>query len=418
MEITMIGYSTSIPDFRQHIPVSAEWAYFETPSTGLVPDFVYQGTWKYIDDRYYKGGDSEWLFGGEAVGTIEMMKRSKEAIARMIHGNADDIAFGQSATQLFTLVTEGIDYAPEDNIVTVAGGWIGMRYAWEKKQAEGLEVRFVEPVGGAVTAEMLIEACDEHTRVISVNLIESTTGYRVDVDALGRWCREQGVLLCVDAVQALGALEVNVTDSKIDFLVGNDYKWMMNFCGTGFACVSPKVRSLIRHWGAGWLSDTERFNTGKLHLDLRRDAGCYEIGHQHNDGIYGLGLVAEQNNLLGAAEIEAYVLGLADCFRNRVQETEGMHLKYGFGPEGCSQIIVLQLERSCTVTEEDFLAAKVAAPMKPADENGEREIRIGIHYYNNQEDIDRFFAVVERKRLEMSSRKALGSASEIPRVIV
>ncbi len=75
--------------------------------------------------------------------------------------------------------------------------------------------------------------------------------------------------------------------------------------------------------GAGWMSDTDRFNTAKDRLDLRADAGRFEIGHQHNDGIYGLGLVAMQNNRLGLSNIESYVCGLADYFCSRVEETEG-----------------------------------------------------------------------------------------------
>ena len=99
------------------------------------------------------------------------------------------------------------------------------------------------------------------------------------------------MLLAVDAVQALGVLNVDVARSHIDFLVGNDYKWMMNFCGTGYAYVSHKVRDMVKHWGAGWMSDTDRFDTRKEHISLRDDAGRFEIGHQNTGGIYGLGLI-------------------------------------------------------------------------------------------------------------------------------
>ena len=156
----MIDFCKTISEMRAHVPVTRRWAYLETSSTGLIPDFVYEGVRRYADARYYQGGDSLWEYDDGAVGTLEMMRRSKEALAEMIHGSAEDIAFGQSSTQLFTLVTEGIDYAPEDNIVTVGGGWIGTRYAWQKRQAEGLKVRFVEPENGAVTPEMLFAACD------------------------------------------------------------------------------------------------------------------------------------------------------------------------------------------------------------------------------------------------------------------
>lgn len=393
----MIDFCKTISEMRAHVPVTRRWAYLETSSTGLIPDFVYEGVRRYADARYYQGGDSLWEYDDGAVGTLEMMRRSKKALAEMIHGSAEDIAFGQSSTQLFTLVTEGIDYAPEDNIVTVGGGWIGTRYAWQKRQAEGLEVRFVEPENGAVTPEMLIAACDERTKAISVNLVESTTGYRVDIDRLGAWCKAHDILLFVDAVQALGVLDVNIQRAQIDFLVGNDYKWMMNFCGTGYAYISPKLRQLIRHWGAGWMSDTERFNTGKKHLDLRPDAGRFEIGHQHNDGIYGLGLVAAQNTALGMDRIENYVLGLAEYFRQRVRETEALRLTYDFAPENCSQIISLRLDAALNVTDATLEAGGVFAKVRPTETVGEQEIRVGLHYYNNKEDIDRFFDVINRR---------------------
>lgn len=393
----MIDFCKTISEMRAHVPVTRRWAYLETSSTGLIPDFVYEGVRRYADARYYQGGDSLWEYDDGAVGTLEMMRRSKKALAEMIRGSAEDIAFGQSSTQLFTLVTEGIDYAPEDNIVTVGGGWIGTRYAWQKRQAEGLEVRFVEPENGAVTPEMLFAACDERTKAISVNLVESTTGYRVDIDRLGTWCKAHDILLFVDAVQALGVLDVNIQRAQIDFLVGNDYKWMMNFCGTGYAYISPKLRQLIRHWGAGWMSDCDRFDTHKEHVTLRDDAGRFEIGHQHNDGIYGLGLVAAQNTALGMDRIENYVLGLAEYFRQRVRETEALRLTYDFAPENCSQIISLRLDAALNVTDATLEAGGVFAKVRPTETVGEQEIRVGLHYYNNKEDIDRFFDVINRR---------------------
>lgn len=392
----MANCSKTIASCRGQFPVALEWAYFDTASTGLIPDFVYDGVRRYIDARYLCGGDSVWQYGGESVCTLEMMRRSKQALADMIHGSAEDIAFGQSSTQLFTLITEGIDYAPGDNVVTVRDGWAGGRYAWQKRQADGLEVRFVESRDGAATSQMLIDACDGHTRVVSVNLVESDTGYRIDIDALGEWCREHDVLLAVDAVQALGVLNVDVTRSNIDFLVGNDYKWMMNFCGTGYAYVSPKVRSMVRHWGAGWMSDTDRFDTKKEHIELRKDAGRFEIGHQTISGIYGLGLAASQAVELGPENIEAYVLELAAYFRQRSAKARGVELRYEFPEENCSQISVIRLLPELSVTDADFNEAKVRVSMGVPDAEGRREIRIGLHYYNNREDIDRFFSVIEK----------------------
>ena len=253
----MVDFVKSIPELRARVPVTQQWAYFETASTGLVPDFVYDGVRRYMDARYHIGGNSVWEFPDTSVETLEMMQRSKAALGEMIHGAPDRITFGQSSTQLFTMVTEAVEYGPEDNVVAVDRGWIGNRFAWQKRQDEGLEVRYAVPENGAVTPEQLMTLCDEHTRAVTVNLVESKTGYRIDMDRLSQMCRKRGLLLFVDGVQALGALQVDVERWGVDLLVGNDYKWMMNFCGTGYAYISRRLQPLIRHWGAGWMSDDD-----------------------------------------------------------------------------------------------------------------------------------------------------------------
>lgn len=107
----MIDFCKTISEMRAHVPVTRRWAYLETSSTGLISDFVYEGVRRYADARYYQGGDSLWEYNDGAVGTLEMMRRAKEALAAMIHCDADDIAFGQSSTQLHIKQIEiNIDY--------------------------------------------------------------------------------------------------------------------------------------------------------------------------------------------------------------------------------------------------------------------------------------------------------------------
>ena len=114
-----------------------------------------------------------------------MHQRSKEALAEMVHCKPSEIAFGLSSTQLFTLVTEGIDYAEDDNIVTVRKGWIGSRLPGRNERRKVWKFDMLNRRDGRMTAERIAARCDEHTRAVSVNLVESNTGYRLDMDALG-----------------------------------------------------------------------------------------------------------------------------------------------------------------------------------------------------------------------------------------
>ena len=391
----MIDFCNSIEELRERVPVVKEWADFETASTGLVPDFIYQGVRRYFDDRFLKGGDSVWELPEESVGTLCMIEQAKATLGKMIHGAPDRIAFGQSSTQMFTLVTEAMEYAPEDNVVTVDRGWIGNRFAWQKRESEGLEVRYAIPENGAVTPEQIMALCDVHTRAVTVNLVESTTGYRMDMETLGAFCQKNGILLFVDGVQALGALQVDVERWGVDLLVGNDYKWMMNFCGTGYAYVSERLQPLLRHWGAGWMSDDDRFNTKKERLSLREDAGRFEIGYPNAPGIYGIYLAASQNNRFGGENAERYVRDLTEYFIEKVNGTPFLRMTYDFPEKNRSQIVNVTATADCPVTNEMLKDAGIFVHLEEPEENGERYMRIGFHLYNNKEDIDRFFAVFE-----------------------
>lgn len=381
--------------FRKRVPVLEKWAYLETASTGLIPDFVYDGVNRYHKERFLKGGDSTWIFEDENVGTLGMMDRSKEALSKLINCDKDEIAFGQSSTQMFTMVTEGINYSENDNVVTVDYGWIGNRFAWQKKEMQGLEVRYVNPVEGKISVSDIIAKCDEDTRAVTVNLVESNTGFLMDIDELGEFCEKSNILLFVDAVQAVGALKVNVKKSKIDFLVGNDYKWMMNFCGTGYAYISPKVSELITNWGSGWMSDSDRFNTKKRRLELRADAGRFEIGYPQADGIYGMGLVAANNVNMGLDDIDEYVRNLAEYFRTNVAKLKEVRNSYDFDYENRCQVSSIKFSHDSKVTNEGLEKANIFAHVGCEDERKEREMRVSFHYYNNKEDVDRLLNYIE-----------------------
>ncbi|WP_425757365.1 aminotransferase class V-fold PLP-dependent enzyme [Ihubacter sp. rT4E-8] len=384
-------------EFRTHVPVLSHTAYLDTSSTGLVPDFVHDGVARYQEDRYLKGGDSVWrLPGGEETGTIGMMDWAKTQIAQMIGAKKENIVFGNNSSHIYTLFTSGMYFEPGDNVVLVENSWIANRFAWQVRKQDGLEVRYAKAKNGVILPEDLFALCDEKTRAICISLVESFTGFRMDAAAIGAYCREKGIWFAVDGVQALGVMPVDVKAMKIDFLIGNDYKWMMNYCGTGYGYISPALQKSLKQFGAGWMSDDDRFNTGKQVLCLRDDAGRFELGFPTVSGIYGLGLAAEKYLAFSGADISEYVMGLTEYLRERLSETEGVQLTYDFARKNRSGIEVLRLASETGVTNEMLREAGVGAHVSGVDANGFMEIRLAFHYYNNKEDINRLMDVISK----------------------
>jgi selenocysteine lyase/cysteine desulfurase len=84
--------------------------------------------------------------------------------------------------------------------------------------------------------------------------VDSFTGRALDLHALGTACRQAGVLLVVNASQALGARPVDVATTPVDALVCCGYKWLCGPYGTGFTWLHPDLLARLRPQQAYWLA--------------------------------------------------------------------------------------------------------------------------------------------------------------------
>ena len=386
---------TDIARFRAHVPAAQQRAYFETASTGLIPDFVYEAVRNYQDARYFEGGDSVWQYDSVRVDTPEMLGRASASVGKMLGTSRENIFFGLDTSHVYGVLSSGLDFSPGDNVILPENGWMANRFAWQMRERDGLELRYVKPRRGGIQPEDVAAVCDGHTRAVCLTLVESSTGFMLDAAEIGRICREKGVWFAVDATQACGVMPVDVERMGIDFLAANDYKWMMNFCGTGYGYVSPELRGSLHQRSAGWMSDTDRGNTAKLNLTLRADAGQYEAGYPNAPGAYGLGLVAEQYMALGGESIRAYIFGLIDQLLIGITGAEGVECVSSLAEKNRSAIVLLRINREKGLSRNLLAEAGIAARLVDLGD-GAQYMRVSVHYYNYINDVQRLLDVIKR----------------------
>ncbi len=378
---------------RKKFPVLREQAYLETSGTGLVPDYVYDGIKHYQDGRYLVGGDADW--GG--YGTVKMLSDSRMALAGMLGCSKDDIAFGSNSSQMMCLFIDGIDLKAGDNVIMSEQVFFGQIYGWHYARQKGVEIKYVKPDHGMVTLDMIKAVADKNTRVVSLDLVENSTGYLISAEEIGKWCRENGIWFITDAAQGAGAVKIDVGRMNIDFLAGSDYKWMMNYGGTGYAYISPKARKALKKTSAGWMSEVSIFSE-KLPPDISRTATRFEYGYPNVSGIYGIGKVAERYMELGKDDIHRYILSLNHYLEEKVRDIDGVTFWSDFPEENRSGIMILVLDDTVKATNEDFVRAKVKAHISSGELYGaKRAMRISVHYYNDTTDIDRLVEVLKKR---------------------
>ena len=362
-----------------------------TASTGLIPDYVHEGISAYQEARYRRGGDSRWRDGEDSMA---MMYRSKCQMADMLGCGPEDIAFAANTTQALSYFTGNLSITPGDNVVIPDNLFETGRYLWQVRKADGLEIRRAKTKNGVLAPEALTQLVDERTVAVFCDYVESDTGFRLDAATVGKFCRERGVPFILDAAQAAGALPLNVQDLYVDMLAGNDYKWMLNYCGTGFVYIRKELRQSIQQKSAGWMSADDVSSADDL--VLRQDAGRFELGFPNVSGIYGLGLVAERYCALGAQTIERYLAELRSYLCQQVELTSGLRLRYHFRQENQSQIVCLLADSTLHITDQQLWQRRAVCDLKGSDpQTGELILRVALHYYNTKEDIDRLILAIQ-----------------------
>jgi cysteine desulfurase / selenocysteine lyase len=176
----------------------------------------------------------------------EEAERLRHSIGRLVGAGADTIGLVRSTAHGISLLAQGLDWRPGDNVVGARGEYPSNVYPWMALRDRGVEYRLAEPVEGRVTPEIVLSLVDERTRVVALSHVEFWNGYRVDLETLGAELRRRGVIFAVDAVQSAGALQLDLGSLPVDFVSAAAYKWMLGPRGIGFCYCRKELLGSLR----------------------------------------------------------------------------------------------------------------------------------------------------------------------------
>jgi selenocysteine lyase/cysteine desulfurase len=373
---------------RAQMPAAEKWAYFDHAAMSPLPQPTADAFQKWLKEAV-ETGNPVWP---DWVKDVEAMRR---AAAEMIGAHADEIALVGNTTAGISLVAEGIDWRPGDNVVTLADEFPSNVYPWFNLESRGVETRRVPTdVSGRLDIERLAEACDEWTRVVTVSWIGFATGYRHDVKRIASVAHERGSLMFLDAIQGLGAFPLDVNEMGIDFLAADGHKWMLGPEGAGIAYIRREHLDKLRPFGVGWHSVTPGQDYTHIELNLRPTAARYEGGSQNNAGFLAFGASLKLLMELGIDSVAASILDITDRACERLMEI-GAKIVSDRRPdhrngEQRSGIVAFELPGR------DSMAVKRHA-MKQNVVFGCRagRLRISPHAYNNEDDLDRLIEALK-----------------------
>lgn len=366
---------------RHHYPVLERYAYLDTSTTGAIPQYVCNAICTYLQKRTDFGMDIDYYHE-----QWEFADRVREEIAQMIGAESGKtIAFGQNSSSLFNIFCNGLKLSKWDNVVIYETAFPAMTYQWLNLQETlGLEVRVAKVQNGRITPENLFELVDERTKAVTVCHVDSGTGYRHDLKKIGSWCRSHHIPFGVDATQSCGVMKINVQEMNVDFLTTSVYKWLQGIQGLGFAYISPSFMKTLSQTEMGWANVSDRINGEPFDLQISETACRFENGGLPAPGLYGLTEVLHTYMRLGADDIQEYILSLGDYLGQKIRDIPEVSEAFHFEREHSSNLIILEVPERLELTGAKLRKAGIRVKV-----NGKNKIRVGIHYYNNEDDIDK-----------------------------
>ncbi|GAC1482628.1 MAG: aminotransferase class V-fold PLP-dependent enzyme [Candidatus Dormibacteria bacterium] len=303
-------------------------------------------------------------------------------IGELLSVGPERITFTKNTTSGLGLVAAGLDWREQDNIVGVDREYPANIYPWMGLSSKGVELRLHRPTGGRIDIKGLVKLCDSRTRLVAISAVQFWSGYRADLKAL-RDALPGDILLVVDAIQAAGALQFDLSKVEVDLLCAGGQKWLLGPSGIGFACVSQRMLERMRPVAIGADSVVREQEYVDYDLTLKPDARRYEEAAPNYPGILGLGAAV---NLLLRADpptVEATVLRLADRLREELPR-RGYVLVFTPRPGERSGIVSFRHPR--------MVPAEVQSRLRDAGiiiSLRTDFLRASPHFYNSDQDLSR-----------------------------
>lgn len=329
----------------------------------------------------------------------EQRAAARPVIARFINANEDEIALVESTSQGLAIAAQAIPLEPGDEVLLAEPEFMEVAIPWcQLRTSAGIELRVVPHRGGRLLIDDFAARITSKTRLIVVSSVQWSYGYRLDMAALSKLCRERGVWLVADVIQQLGAVPFDVQATPVDILVCGGHKWLNAPFGCGFLYIRRERMPDLRPPLAGYLAvETPEGGWGKYFqtpsIQPVQDykyvnaARRYEAGGTANyPGAAGLAASLELMLDAGQTHIAEHVWTLGEKL---IAGLDGLGVEVVTPHERAHRagIVTFSLgapERNVAAMQH-LLAQRVLVSVRYTA--GVGGVRVACHLFNNEDDL-------------------------------
>lgn len=220
---------------------------------------------------------------------LKVEQQLRKGLASLINApSADDIALVKNTSEALSFVAYGLDWEVSHNIVSSDQEFPSNRIVWESLEQHGVEFREADLSSAVTPEDALFAKCDQNTRLITISSIQYASGLHMNLERIGEYCRDNGILFCVDAIQSLGAVQFDAQAIKADFVMADGHKWMLGPEGLGMFYCRAELREKLKLTQYGWHMVDPLGNYTVKNWKVAKTARRFECGSPNMIAIHAL----------------------------------------------------------------------------------------------------------------------------------
>ncbi len=318
---------------RAQFPSAQVETYFNSAGATLCPLDVRNEVCGFLDTFHddIMSGFSKYVPRGQ---------RLRRNLATMLGADTEEVAVLHHTAEGVSVIANGLEWQSGDKILTLSNEYPSTIYPWMNLEKRfGVQLVQIQEQDGRCTEDEIISAIRrERPRLFAISAVEWTSGYRFDLEPIGRVCEELDVFFFVDAAQATGFCEVDVRAWRASALAGSAWKWLFGPTGLGYLYLRRDLLDSITPIFVGSESVVQAQNYDEIRFEFQPDMRRFEYSSDNLSALvwFDAGVRFVMN--LGLDNIREHVFALQDETLEQLQAL-GCETRGGGQPERRSGII-------------------------------------------------------------------------------
>lgn len=392
MDVTSIDQLAGETVRQEAFPVCREKVFFAHAGVTALPQCAAEAIIAYTRQST--------VANQEFDGVLRRIDEVRRTCAELIGARPREIALLGPTSLGLSLFANGLPWREGDEVIGYLDDYPANVYPWKNLERLGVRLIYLQPERpGEITPDLVAAALTPRTRLVALASCHFLTGYRIDVNAIGRLVHDWGALFSLDAIQTLGAFETRV--DHVDFLSADAHKWMLGPLAAGIVYVKEAHFELLRPSLLGaWNVRSPDFIAADG-IEFEPTARRYEPGVLNCAGLFGMQASLRMLQVIGQDRISQRLLELKSLLVEGLQ-SRGYEIHGPPGGPFASSITTFSRPGAHLERLFQFLTQKGLSASLRHNRQRRAFLRFSPHFYNTPEEIRRVLAWIDEFDFEIA----------------